>query len=756
VAVNIPHLRRWFAVGAIAVALTVAGAYLYRRWRFHKLAQEVPAKINVEIRQAAQGFSISKSEEGRTLFTVRAGKAVQYKLGGRAELHDVTITVYGRDAQRFDQIYGADFEYDPQSGIVTARGPVQIDLETNPEGLKNPDQTPPKELKNPIQVRTSGLVFDQKTGDAQASGLVEFQVADARGSAVGASYHAREGILRLKSQVSLELSRGAPATLTAVRAAIHREPRKIDFDQPQVARGGQHFEADQATAFVRPNGTIERAVATGKVRVFQDGNDGVAASADRAELLTSEISNNVRTVTFSGDVRLESQGGQRLQGAAGRLTLSFAGKNVLSSARAGDNVKIVQQPPAEQSASSGQRGPMQTLELDAPTVDFAFASTGRLHSASTSGAAQVVIAAAGTPAGQGTVVTAGKFTAEFDARNRLKSGRGAPEAKIVNRTPGQPDRVSTSDSLDVSFRPSGGIEAIVQRGNVAYLDAALRATGHQARYVPADHTLYLIGSPRVVENGMATTARTMRINRASGDALAEGDVKSTYSNLQPQPDGALLASSDPIHVTANSVVAHRRPAIATYSGNVRLWQRANIIEAPTIEFDRTRRAVLARGTEQQRVSTAFVQTDEQGKQTPVAITSDRLSYTDKERKARFEGGVMAKGSDVTLTANQIDVYLRSQGPGSPSSSAHGPSQVERIVADGDVRIDESKRRAQANHLVYTASEGKFVLTGGSPSIFDAEHGKVTGNSLTFYKRDDRVLVEGQTGSPTVTQTRVAR
>jgi hypothetical protein len=59
-------------------------------------------------------------------------------------------------------------------------------------------------------------------------------------------------------------------------------------------------------------------------------------------------------------------------------------------------------------------------------------------------------------------------------------------------------------------------------------------------------------------------------------------------------------------------------------------------------------------------------------------------------------------------------------------------------------------------LVYTVADDKFVLTGGPPSIFDAEHGKITGVSLTLFRRDDRVLVEGDNLSPTVTQTRVAR
>ena len=37
----------------------------------------------------------------------------------------------------------------------------------------------------------------------------------------------------------------------------------------------------------------------------------------------------------------------------------------------------------------------------------------------------------------------------------------------------------------------------------------------------------------------------MRINRQTGDAFADDDVKTTYSDLKPQPDGALLAPPIP-------------------------------------------------------------------------------------------------------------------------------------------------------------------------------------------------------------------
>ena len=79
-----------------------------------------------------------------------------------------------------------------------------------------------------------------------------------------------------------------------------------------------------------------------------------------------------------------------------------------------------------------------------------------------------------------------------------------------------------------------------------------------------------------------------------------------------------------------------------------------------------------------------------------------------------------------------------------------------MVAQDNVVVQQPNRRAEGQKLVYTAADDKFVLTGGPPSIFDAEQGKITGVSLTFFRGDDRVLVEGEASTPVVTQTRVAK
>jgi len=383
------------------------------------------------------------------------------------------------------------------------------------------------------------------------------------------------------------------------------------------------------------------------------------------------------------------------------------------------------------------------------------------------------------------VVTAGKFDADFaeqSGRNALSTIHGAPDARIVSTAAGHPDRISTSDSVDAIFLPQGGIESVTQRGNFVYTDGQtpdkqMRAWATTAHYTPADQMLVLSGSPRISSGGMASTASSVRINRGTGEALAEGDVKTSYSELKEQPNGALLASSSPIHVTSQTMVAQSNSGTALYQGNARLWQDANVIEAPSIRFDRDHRFVTAQGTPGRLVETVLVQ-KEAGKKvpedaskkpgsagkkgpapdgsSPVAITALKLTYSDSERKAHYEGGVVAKGADFTASAQTADAYLVPRSQTSSNQSVAEPSQLDRIVAQDHVVVQQPTRKAEGQKLVYTAAEDKFVLTGGPPSIFDAERGKITGGSLTFFRRDDRVLVEGEASTPVVTQTRVAR
>jgi lipopolysaccharide export system protein LptA len=747
--IQITRLRRWLAFAAIAVSLVVAGAYLHRRKQGRDVLKSVPGKIGLDIQQTAEGFKVSKSDQGRTLFTIQASKAVQFKMGGRAELKNVTITLYGRDASRYDQIYGDDFSYDPQSGDVLAKGEVRIDLEANPEGLLKPDQSVPTALKNPAHMVTHDLVFNQKTGDAFTNAKVDLTMPQVSGSAMGMHYAAKDNVLTLKSNIDLSLRDEAKVRLTADKGVITKEPRQIVLARPRVTHGSARMEAESATLFLRPDNTVDHVVANNDVRAEFSGDSPIHARAQQAEFDLNDAQDNLSSAIFQGDVQMESGGEHPAQANAGKVVIDLTARSRVSLVRAIENVKLVELPTPSSSASNAQR-----VEVSAPAMNFFVASGRRLDRAETSPGGQIAILPAAN-AGTRTVVTAGKFDARFDESSHLQMLHGAPDAKIVSSTPGQPDRVSTGQTVDVAFRATGGIESVLQQGNFAYNDGERQARADRARYTPANEIVELTGSPRVIDKSLTTTAQFLRMNRSSGDAMAEGNVKSTYNDLREQPNGALLASSSPIHITAREMTVHRSSAIAAYSGDARIWQDANVVEAPTIQFDRDHRSVVAEGNGKP-VSTVLVQVNTKGEATPVAITSKRLTYTDDQHRAHFEGHVVARGSDVTITSDHVDAYMLPRSKTADNQSLKGQGQLDRIVAEGKVVVEQPARRAEGDKLVYTASDDKFVLTGVSPSIFDAEHGKITANSLTFYKRDDRVLVEGRDSSPSVTQTRVAR
>src|SRR5581483_6952706 len=144
-----------------------------------------------------------------------------------------------------------------------------------------------------------------------------------------------------------------------------------------------------------------------------------------------------------------------------------------------------------------------------------------------------------------------------------------------------------------------------------------------------------------------------------------------------------------------------------------------------------------------------------GKLSPINVTSHKLTYVDAERRARYEGGIVARSTDGTLTANRADIYLKESGSAGKAAQPT-PSELDRIVCTGDVVVTEPGRRGSGENLTYFSDDSKYVLTGGNPQIYDAEHGTVRGATLTFFSNDDRVLVEGSKAAPTVTHTRVSR
>ena len=734
---NAKRLSKLFAAGAVLIVLIVAAVYIRGVWKSRSGVPPPSKPIPSNVQSRATGFSFSKSEGGKTLFTIHAASVQQFKEGGRAALHDVSIIVYGRNQDRSDQIYGSDFAYDPVAKVVTAEGEVRIDLEASSASVA-PGQAPAPETRNLIHVKTSGLTFSENTGIAETSAPIEFRVPEANGSAVGATYDSHGGVLTLKSAVKIATTGKRKATINSQSAAITKNPSKIVLQSARVEEPERTISADHVTVFMRDdNNNVDRVEASGNLRAVKTGTRAFEITAPAGELHMADA-NQARSGSLSGGVTFLSKSDSPAQGKAGKILLTFAEGNRLSKARAEDAVQLRQGPAGK------------SQEIHAAAIDLFVKDGRKLEKAVTSAAPAEIVLDKG---GEKTTITAGRFETTFNDQNRPVSLYGTPDTKIIDSAPGKPDRVLTARELRAKFNDKGEIASAEQTSDFHYQEGPQTASAEHADYRAADETIVLAGSPRVVDAAGTLTAETIQLNRKTRNAVAEKNVKTTYTGLKAQPNGAMLAGSEPVHVTGTAVTVSQGTGVARYT-QARLWQGANIVEAPMISFDRAHRSLVAQGSQNGQVASVFVQKDKQGRLTPVNVTSDKLSYVDSDRKAVFTGNVLVRAQETTITAESVQVLLLPKGS---QPENQGASQLERIVAQGDIHIEQGGRKAAGSQLVYTAAEEKMVLTGTPehrPSIFDAERGEILGDSLTFFTHDGRVLVGSGETSQTQTPTRI--
>jgi lipopolysaccharide export system protein LptA len=730
------RLRKIFAGGAVLVFVVAVAFYLRGIFQGQAVIHGTPGNIPSGVEKSATGFNLSKSEGGKTLFTIHAASVQQYKEGGRAALHDVSITVFGRNQDRSDQIYGADFSYDPVAKVVSAEGEVRIDLEANSAAASSADAA---ETKNLIHVKTSALTFNENTGIAQTKAPIEFRVPEGNGSAVGATYDSHGGVLLLKSAVRLTSTGQRKATITGQSATITKNPSKVMMQFARVEEHQRAISADKVTVFMSVDNDIERIVGSGNLHAERTGAKAFEVNAPEGELQMAGA-NQAHSGVLSGGVTFANKGDSPAEGKAGKVLLTFAEGNRLTKARAQDFVQLKQGPAGK------------SQELHAAALNLSVKDGRILEKAVTSGGPAEIVR---EQAPGKTTISAGHFETAFNDQNRPVSLYGAPDAKIIDSIPGKPDRILSSRELTAKFNDKGEIVSADQNGDFHFQEGTQTASAERAKYVGADETILLFGSPRVVDStqGVTLTADSIQLNRKTRNAFAQDNVKTTYSKLNAQASGAMLGSADPIHVTGSTVTMSSATGIARYA-KARLWQGPNIVEAPAISFDRTKRSLQAQGGQDGHVVSVFVQKDKTGKLTPVNVTSDKLSYVDAERKAVFSGNVIVRAQDATITSDTVQVILLPKTGQAENQSA---SQLERIEAQGDIKIEQGARKAAGNKLVYTAADEKMVLTGTKaklPSIFDAERGQVSGDSLTFFIHDGRVLVGSGETSKTEIPSRI--
>lgn len=804
-----------------ALAVTLLGSLGLHKLKQHGFHLDLPGQLGVDITQTANGFTYSKSQGGHTIFIIHASRIVQFK-NDQAELHDVAITLYGpAGSHRADKITGKDFLYNKATGKVIAKGAVEIDM-ASPTTSANGKQESGT-AADTIHVQTSDLEFDQQTEEAQTTQPLAFTLPRAQGNSIGGDYNAKTGVLILQSSVVLRADQnGSPAVVHAEHAQLLRDSHIAYLLHATSEYQGGHDSADQAILHFRPDGSIAYLDAQDHVHmVTADGAElySSRATADfdaHSQPLTAHAGGGVN---FVSDTPASTMHGNAVNGTMTFIT-GPDGKATLRHAKFRNAVSFVLQ---ENSLGGDPRG-SATREMTASALDVDFApgpgNKSVAQKAVAQGGAMMNLhdLPYGAPQRQ-TTIRGQQLTALLTDGHELRQLDGSGGTSVLDISPDGSTQTSSGDQLHVTFlrtppahgaphstvgfgpSESAQVDTALQQGHVTLVAVPARdakqsdgtpqqplyAEAAMGTYRAANQTLTLTGdaqtTPRVHNATLSLTAKTIDYRRDTGDAVAHDDVRSTY--LQGKPEGKPakgthaapgLGGAGAVHVVAASAVMTRNTSVAVFRGDAsaqaRMWQGANSVAAPVLELGKQQGSLNAHGVADGHVAGAssganLVHAAFTGKASASAgkvsamasvtrVQSDSLFYSDTTRMGDFAGNVVLQQPDGMVRAKDAQVFLS-------ESAAGQPSQLDRMIATGDVTLTQPGRKGQGQKLVYTADNGEYVLTGTPgepPHATDAEHGATTGAALVFKSGSDSVEVmshDDQGNSlRTVTDTRTPK
>jgi len=785
---------RWSAAAALLLASLTVGVYLERKWVTYREQQKAPPPAPKDVTRLSSGLTFSKGEGTQKIFTVEASKATDFRDKDASLLEDVKITIFGNKGERHDTIHTQSCQYEKMGGNMACSGEVQIDLESRADA-ERAAKNPGIRTEQKVHVETRGVIFNRATGMARTDQRVTFVFPNGTGEAVGVEYHSEEGTVRLLRNVQFFLkppgndvagkktpnaNAREPIRVTGKSLDFERESRTMQLDGPVEAeshaarlRAGQltlvldsAFRAEKLVAAPGPNGKIPELESQSA-----DGPSNLAA-----ETITAHFAKEgwLTRIEGAGDVRGSRHTGKEADDFRAEHSVMELWPKVNQPRKLNlkGNVQL-----KTQADTSGETRMLQTGEL---LVEFAGEKKGegnKLKRAETLTAgsiewtdAPVQGGTAGVTASKEparTKLQADKLEMEFGQEGKAKQLVATGNVLTERVVSGKPTQTAAAQSGTAQLMASGGWSQMDLQGNVKLKEGDRSGHADHATFVRATQTALLTGKALARDATTETQAPRITFVQTNGEVRAEGGVRSTDFSTK---GSEVQLAPVPANISADTMQGNSRTGRALYSGHARFWQGDSVMEADSIELLREARVVNAIGN----VRAVFPQAAGQPSAQIVAVqagpkkarlwhvTAGTLTYRDAESRAHLEKNVVAQSAEQKMRGATVDLYFtRAEKPNSnvanvpsPPNPAPGAQQISRAVGTGGVIVEQGTRRATAERGEYNATDGKFIMSGGNPTIFDATEGTTTGHQLTFFLADDTIIVDSETGSRTLTKHRV--
>jgi lipopolysaccharide export system protein LptA len=795
---------RWSAAVALVLAGITIAVYMKRDWVRHLERKKAPPAAPVDVTRQSSGISFKKFDEhNRIIFEVVASKSTDFKGQAASLLEEVQITIFGKSGDRHDVIHTHSCQYGQKDGSVTCGGDVRFDLMSATDAqlvARNPALAEARATR----VETRGVTFNRTTGTAQTDQRVTFAFPNGSGDAIGLEYKSEEGTLHLQRDVRLRLTQPALAAQPHKSAAAGVKPEQ------DVRVKGASLDFARDTRFMHLHGPAEAETPNERLTA---GEISLKLDEDfHAETLVASTSGGnrpaVKSTTPSDQMNLEADTLIAHFAPEGWITRIDASGSVHGTRSGAETDEVKSDSgtldlwprfsePKQLNLSGNvvlntkleKTGDTRTLQTSAFRLDF---GGGKEHEPSKPQKAETLAAgviewtdsapASGGPTSPArTKLQADKLVMDFAATGKARQVQANGHVQTDRWMTGHPPQTATANNGLAQMAADGGWSQMDLTGDVRLKEGDRSGQAEHAAFQRATQTATLTGHAVARDVSTETHAPQITFAQNTGEIIAEGGVRSTDFSAK---NSAVQLAPAPANITSDSLHANSKTGRALYAGHARLWQGDSVLEANSIELLRDTRVLNASGNVRAVFPQAPSASPNRSKSSvndhpldpalkPVNAsqgapkkpqlwhaTCSSLAYDDKEGRAHLLQNVVVQSADQKMRGPALDLYFTRSQPsastGDSPSAGGGAQQISRAVGTGGVVVEEGERKATAERGEYTAANGKFVMSGGNPTLYDGSAGTTTGLQLTFFLADDTIIVDSEKGSRTLTKHRVQK
>jgi lipopolysaccharide export system protein LptA len=767
---------RWSAVLALLLALATVAVYVRHSVVVRLQKKGAPAAPPLNVERQSNGLTFSKAEGNRKIFTVEASKSTEFRNQDASLLEEVKITIFGKQSERHDIIRTHSCQYAKGNGSIHCSGTVQIDLESAAEAAAA-EKRGPNETRPAAHVETRDVRFDQASGAARTEERVTFTFPAGHGEAVGVEYNSQEGTMKLLRDVKMVLiqtggpkaTAGQEVHVTGSSLDFGRDTRVLHLLGPVQAQSEKaQLDAGEVTLNLDEDYRAQKLLASAGGR----GKKPQATSSAASGLIN--LSANLLTAWFDPDgwlKRLDASGDVNGSRKAQKEVDEFVARN--ASVTMWPEIGEPKQINMDGNViikSTAQSGQARVLETDQARMDFTESTQNHPSQpkrAETLAAGTIQWMDAQEKSGNSAAYTklrADRFALDFtggSATHLVATGNVQSE----RARPGSPVQTVNAKRGEAQLVAGGSWSQIELHDAVKFKEGERSGQADNAVAVRGGQTLTMTGHAFVRDASTETRAASFIFMQDSGEIRAEGGVRSTAF---PGKGAAPQFSGAPANITSEKMQGNAKTGRALYTGHARLWQGESVLESDSIELLEKTKELNAVGNVRgvfPQTATRSTSSSPAGNQSTTKnslwhVAAETLSYKDLENRAHLERNVVVQSDVQRMRSGLLDLYFtRAKPTGAPDKVSNGPTgaqQISRAVGAGGVTVEEQSRKATAERAEYTAADGKFVMSGGNPTLFDGSRGTTTGRQLTFFLADDTIIVDSENGSRTLTKHRVEK